>query len=52
MTSNNKISDAKLQYDINREAAKRLALSLGKIHKHEYLTSEKILWSNEQQIIE
>ena len=44
--------DEKLQYDINREAAKISALSSGKIHKYEYLTGEDILPSNQQQIIE
>ena len=52
MTTNDKIRDKKLQYDSNREAAKRSALSSRKIHKYEYLTSEKILPSNQQQIIE
>ena len=33
----------KLQYDINREAAKISALSSGKIDTHEYLTGEQIL---------
>ena len=33
MTIDDKISDEKLQYDINREAAKISALYLGKIHK-------------------
>ena len=42
----------KLQYDINREAAKISALSSGKIHKYEYLTDEDILSSNQQQVIE
>ena len=42
----------KLQYDINREAAKIAALSSRKIHKYEYLTGEDILPSNQQQIIE
>ena len=42
----------KLQYDINREAAKLSALSSGKIDKYEYLTGEEILPSNQQQIIE
>ena len=42
----------KLQYDIDREAAKISALSSGKIHKYEYLTGEDILPSNQQQIIE
>ena len=31
--------------------AKMLALPSGKIHKYEYLTSEEILPSNQQQII-
>ena len=51
MTINDQIRDEKLQYDINREAAKISALSSGKIHKYEYLTSEDILPSNQQQII-
>ena len=38
---NKKIRDEKLQYGINREAAKISALSLGKIDKYEYLTGEK-----------
>ena len=46
------IRDEKLQYDINREAAKISALSSGKIHKYEYLTGEETLPSNQQQIIE
>ena len=46
------IRDEKLQYDINREAAKISALSSGKIHKYEYLNGEDILPSNQQQIIE
>ena len=52
MTINDQIRDEKLQYDINREAAKISALSLGKIHKYKYLTVEVILPSNQQQIIE
>ena len=52
MTINDQIRDEKLQYDINREAAKISALSSGKIHKYEYLTGEDILLSNQQQIIE
>ena len=52
MTINDKIRDEKLQYDINREAAKILALSSGKIHKYKYLTGEEILVSNKKQIIE
>ena len=45
---NDQIRDEKLQYNINREAAKISALSSGKIRKHEYLTSEDILPSNQQ----
>ena len=52
MTINDQIRDEKLQYDINREAAKISVLSSGKIHKYEYLTGEDILLSNQQQIIE
>ena len=52
MTINDQIRDKKLQYDINREATKISALSLGKIHKYEYLTSEDTVSSNQQQIIE
>ena len=44
------IRDEKLQYDVNREAAKLSSLSSGKIYKQEYLTSEKILPSNQQEI--
>ena len=52
MTLEDQIRDEKLQYDINREAAKISALSSGKIGKYEYLTDEEILPSNQQQIIE
>ena len=52
ITINDQIRDEKLQYDINREAAKISALSSGEIHKYEYLTSKDILPSNQQQIIE
>ena len=52
MIIDDQIRDKKLQYDINREAAKIFALSSGKIRKNEYLTSEDILQSNQQQIIE
>ena len=47
MTIDDQISDKKLQYDINREAAKTSALSSDKIDKYEYLTGEKILPSNQ-----
>ena len=52
MTIEDQIKDEKLQYDINREAAKISALSSGKIDKYEYLTGEEILPSNQQQIIQ
>ena len=52
MTINDKIRDEKLQYDINREAAKISALSSGKIHKYEYLTGADISLSSQQHIIE
>ena len=52
MTINDQIKDEKLQYDINKEAAKISALSSGKLHKYEYLTGEDILPYNQQQIIE
>ena len=52
MTINDDIKDEKLQYNINREAAKTSGLSSGKLHKYEYLTGEDILPSNQQQIIE
>ena len=52
MTVNDQIRDEKLQYDINREAAKISALSSGEIHKYECLTGEEILPSDQQQIIE
>ena len=50
MTIEDQIKDEKLQYDINREAAKISALSSGKRDKYEYLTGEEILPSNQQQI--
>ena len=37
MTIDDKIRDEKLQYDINREAAKIAALPSGKIDKYEHL---------------
>ena len=51
MTINDQIRDEKLQYNINREAAKISCLSSSKIHKYECLTGEDILRSNQQQII-
>ena len=52
MTIHDQIRDEKLQYDINREAAKISASSAGNIHTYEYLTDEDMLPSNQQQIIE
>ena len=51
MTIDDQIRDEKLQFNINREAAKISALSSGKIDRYEYLTGEDILPSNQQQII-
>ena len=42
MTINDQIRDQKIQYNINREAAKISALSSNNIHKYEYLTGEDI----------
>ena len=52
MTIKDQIGDEKLQYNINREAARISALWSGKIHKYEHLTGEDILPSNQQQIID
>ena len=52
MITDDKIRVEKLQYGINREAAKILALLSGKIYKYKYLTGEEILPSNQIQIIE
>ena len=52
MTTDDKIRDAKMQNDINREAAKISALSSGKIDKYEYLTGKEILPFNRRQIVE
>ena len=51
MTIEDWIRDEKLQYDINREAAKISILSSGKIDKCEYLTGKEILSYTQQQII-
>ena len=52
MTINDQIRDEKLQYDINREAAKILVLSSKEFNKYKYLTGEEILPSNQKQMIE
>ena len=51
MTIDDKITDEKLRYDINREAAKMSGLFSGKIDKYEYLTGEEILPSDQSRII-
>ena len=52
MTIDDKIRDKKLQYDINREAARISALLSGRIDEYEYLTGKEILPSNQRQITE
>ena len=52
MTIDVQIKDEKIQYDINKEAAKTSFLSSGKTNKYEYLTCEGILPSKQEQIIE
>ena len=52
MKINDQIKDEKLQYDINKKAAKISALSSGNIDKYQYLTGTEILQSNQQIIIE
>ena len=52
MAVDDNIRVEKLQYNINKEAAKISALSSGKIDKYEYLKGDKILPSNQRQIIQ
>ena len=52
MTIDDKIKDEKIQYNINREAAKISASSSGKIDKNEYLTGEEILPSDQSRILD
>ena len=52
MTIDDKIRNKKLQYDINREAARISALLSGRIDEYEYLTGKEILPSNQRQITE
>ena len=51
MVIDERIRGKKLQYDINREAAKIAASSSGKINKHGYLTGEGVVSSNQSRII-
>ena len=50
MTIDNKIRDHKLQYHINRKAAKKSALSSRKTDKYEFLTGKDILLSDQSRI--
>ena len=50
--TDDKIRGEKLQYNINKEAAKISTLSSGKIDKCEYVTGEEILPYNQKQIID
>ena len=52
MAIDDKIRDEKLQYDINRKAAKISASSPRKIGKYEYLRGEEKLSSNQRQTME
>ena len=52
MTIDDKIKDKKLEFDINRVAAKISALSSGKIDKYEFVTGKEILPSDQSRIIE
>ena len=52
MTIDDKIQNVKLQYNIDRKAAKISALSSGEINKYKYLTGEEILPSDQSRIIE
>ena len=47
-----KIRNEKLQYNINREAAKRSALLSGNTDKFEHLTGEEMLPSDQIRIIQ
>ena len=51
-TIHDKIRDEKLQYYINREAAKISAVSSGKIVKYEYLTGGEIVPPDQSRVIE
>ena len=52
MIIDDKIRDERLQYNINREAAKISALSYGKIDKYKFLTSEEILPLDQRRVVE
>ena len=46
MTIDVKITDEKLQYDVNRETAKKSPLLSGKTDKYQFYTVEEILPSD------
>ena len=52
MTVDEKIKREKLQFGVNREAAKIPGLSSIKFDKYKYLTGEQILLSDQSRIIE
>ena len=52
MTIDDKIRDEKLQYDMNRKAAKISTLSSGKLDKYESLAGEEISPFSQSRIIE
>ena len=52
MKTDDKIRHEKLQYDINREAAKISALPSSKIDECQYLTGEKTLPPDQSGLIE
>ena len=52
MTTDDKIRDEKLRYEINGEAAKISAKQLDTSYKYEYLTGEEIIPSDQKQLIE
>ena len=52
MKTGDKIIDEKIQYDINREAAKMSALSSVEGDNYEYIAGEEILLSDQGRIKE
>ena len=52
MTIDDKITDEKLQYDLNREAEKISVLSSGKIDKYKCLIGEEEIQPDQSRIIE
>ena len=50
MTIDDEIRDEKLQYDVNREEQKIVAVSYGNIDQYEFLTGEEILPSDQRRV--